>query len=340
MGGALDMGDATESARWRAGTAAAVRGACRAGRTCGAHVLEEISGRDRFAGEDGATGDEVLYRGAFGAVPGEEDDGGLPGPSRARWAISRPLTSGMIRSVTTMSNSEPRAPQEREGRARVVRRGDVVPGACEDLSGEVAHGGLVFDKQDAALGDSLQGGGHDGDGSVRVFALHPRQVDLEAGASPGLGVDPDVAAGLADDPVDGGESEAGASAGGLGREEWFEEPEAGGAVHPDAGVGDGEHDVRARGHLEVLDGVGLIELDVGRLDGDRAAEGHGVAGVDDEVHDDLVDLASVGADEAGCVVKLDVELRRVRRSGAEASARGPARLRPGGGRLLGRRIGG
>ena len=39
----------------------------------------------------------------------------------------------------------------------------------------------------------------------------------------------------------------------------------------------------------------FVERDVGGLDGQFAALRHGVAGVDGEVHDDLVDLAGIGA---------------------------------------------
>ena len=45
-------------------------------------------------------------------------------------------------------------------------------------------------------------------------------------------------------------------------------------------------------------GVGLVQFDVRRLDGELAALGHGVAGVDRQVHEDLLDLAGVGLDAA------------------------------------------
>ena len=45
-------------------------------------------------------------------------------------------------------------------------------------------------------------------------------------------------------------------------------------------------------------GVRLVELDVGGLDGELAAVGHGVAGVDRQVHQHLLDLARVGVDHA------------------------------------------
>ena len=42
----------------------------------------------------------------------------------------------------------------------------------------------------------------------------------------------------------------------------------------------------------------LVERDVGGLDGELAALRHGVAGVHGKIHDDLVDLAGIGADGA------------------------------------------
>ena len=66
-------------------------------------------------------------------------------------------------------------------------------------------------------------------------------------------------------------------------------------VHADAAVGDAEQDVRARHHGWMLAGVRFVEDDVARLDGEAAAVGHGVARVDGEVQDHLLELARVGA---------------------------------------------
>ena len=37
-------------------------------------------------------------------------------------------------------------------------------------------------------------------------------------------------------------------------------------------------------------GVGLVEIDVARLEGEAAADGHGVARVDDQIHDHLLEV--------------------------------------------------
>ena len=73
-------------------------------------------------------------------------------------------------------------------------------------------------------------------------------------------------------------------------------------VHPDAGIGDGEHHVGARRDPEVLCARRLVEFDVGGLDCELAALRHRVPRVHDQVHDDLLDLARIGLHvaEASC----------------------------------------
>ena len=65
---------------------------------------------------------------------------------------------------------------------------------------------------------------------------------------------------------------------------------------PEAGVGHDEHDVRAGLHRRVSGGVLLVDVDVARLDRQLPAVGHGVARVDGEVHDDLLELTRIGFD--------------------------------------------
>ena len=69
-------------------------------------------------------------------------------------------------------------------------------------------------------------------------------------------------------------------------------------VHAVAGVAYGEHHVRSGPGVRSLSKVGLVELNVTGLDDQLAALGHGVAGVDRQVHDHLLHLAGVGLDRA------------------------------------------
>ena len=58
----------------------------------------------------------------------------------------------------------------------------------------------------------------------------------------------------------------------------------------------------------MLPGVALVEIDVARLDGQHAAVGHGVAGVDDQVHQHLLELRRVEADAAEIARGDDAQL--------------------------------
>ena len=69
-------------------------------------------------------------------------------------------------------------------------------------------------------------------------------------------------------------------------------------VHSGPGVAHRQQHVRAGPRAGVAPCEGLIQIDVRRSQGELAALGHGVAGVDHQVHDDLLDLSRVGLDPA------------------------------------------
>ena len=64
-------------------------------------------------------------------------------------------------------------------------------------------------------------------------------------------------------------------------------------VHAAAGVGDSQHHVAARLHLGGSLSVLLVEKRVAGLQSQFAALGHGIPGVDGQVHDDLFHLATI-----------------------------------------------
>ena len=66
-----------------------------------------------------------------------------------------------------------------------------------------------------------------------------------------------------------------------------------------AGVGHGNDDERAGLRLGMNLHARLVELDLFQADGEGAALRHGVAGVDAEVHQHLLDLRGVAEQDAG-----------------------------------------
>ncbi len=160
----------------------------------------------------------------------------------------------------------------------------------------MANGMLVFDDEDC-FGALQRGHGRGCLGRVRRL-IDPRQVDLEDGPLADFAVHPDAAPALFDDAVDRGEAEPRTSSQVLGGEERLEDPRPRRLVHPDARVADRQHHVRPGLHRCMPVGVRLIEHHVPCLDGQRTAVGHGVPGVDREVHDDLLHLAGIGSDAA------------------------------------------
>ena len=105
-----------------------------------------------------------------------------------------------------------------------------------------------------------------------------------------------VALGLGHDPVDRGQPEPGSGALALGGVEGLEGVVHHFGRHPGAGVADPQShvpagpDPRSPGHR-----VGVHD-DVGGVDAQGAPVGHGVAGVDGQVDQYLLDLAGVGED--------------------------------------------
>jgi hypothetical protein len=118
----------------------------------------------------------------------------------------------------------------------------------------------------------------------------------------------DPAAVLLDGAVHHGEAEARAAPGPLGGEERLEQVRAHLAAHPGPLVGHREERVRAgardaRGHLPAA-----VDPDVRRLDGELAAGRHGVARVDRQVDQDLLDLPRVEGDRRQRLAADDPQL--------------------------------
>ena len=79
------------------------------------------------------------------------------------------------------------------------------------------------------------------------------------------------------------------------------------ASMPQPGVADAQADERAEARLGMGLHVGVVDLDRVGADRQRAAFGHGVAGIDGEVHDDLLDHAGVRLDQGEFGRRIEFE---------------------------------
>ena len=129
--------------------------------------------------------------------------------------------------------------------------------------------------------------------------------------APGFEIDVDVAAGLLDDAVDGGEAEPGPLPHLLGGEERLEDLLLHLRRHAGAGVGDFEEHVVAGLEALFLELRALRGRHVGGADLELAAVGHRVARVDGKVHDHLLELIEVGLDRPDVAPVGHLELDRL-----------------------------
>src|ERR1700674_1744624 len=177
---------------------------------------------------------------------------------------------------------------------------DLVTLRFQILAGETAEIGFIFYEEDSRL--PMIGAGKT-EGilcSGGIFpAIDSRKIGTAGDIVLRLDVGQDKAAALFHDAIHHGKAEASALST-FGGEERLEDARLGFVVHANAGVADGKHDVVARGERRVSTSEVLVEGDVGSLDGELAALRDGIARINGKVHDDLVDLAGIGADRADC----------------------------------------
>src|SRR5690606_3497116 len=119
------------------------------------------------------------------------------------------------------------------------------------------------------------------------------QIDVKGRSLADVAGNPEEAAVAAHDAEDGGEAEAGALADALGGEERLEDLVEVFGGDADAGVADGQAHVVAGFDFSGEARVGLGDFKDAGLKREGAAGGHGVAGVDGEVEQDLVELGRV-----------------------------------------------
>ena len=175
----------------------------------------------------------------------------------------------------------------------------------QDLLGERPQHRLVLGDQ-----DGLMAAAHVARRRRRVDDL-PRllgQEDAKRGALAGLRLDLEKPPVLLDDAVDHGQPETGAPAHLLGGEERLEDASARLVTHARAGVTHLEPDVAPGLGARVARERRLVEVDGTRLEGEQPAVGHGVAGIDGEVHHHLLDLGRIGEDQRQVRSRVDDHL--------------------------------
>ena len=148
-------------------------------------------------------------------------------------------------------------------------------------------------------------------GSSSSAASHsPREVNAHGWCRHPARSDPHLAAGLLGETIDHRKPKASALADGLGREKRLEGARHDIGRHARAGVGYADRDILARLHV-ALARAAVIDTDVGGLDGELAAVGHGVAGIDAQVEDRVLKLVRIAQarPEAGHERRLDLDPR-------------------------------
>src|SRR5262249_21634080 len=107
-------------------------------------------------------------------------------------------------------------------------------------------------------------------------------------------LDLDPAASLLHDPIHGGKAQSSALSLLFGGEEWFKGVLKCTLVHPNPGVSDGEQQVLPWMRLRIGRSYRPVQFHIHRSDPESAPVGHGIASVYDEIHDELVDLSTIG----------------------------------------------
>src|SRR5580700_11761542 len=120
-----------------------------------------------------------------------------------------------------------------------------------------------------------------------------REVNLKGSALSWGAVDANVSITLFYDAVNRGESESGAFAPLFGGEERFKDMCERTGVHARASVCHYQEHIAADFRAWMVANISLVQVHVGGFDLQLAAHGHGIARVDGQIHDDLLDLALV-----------------------------------------------
>src|SRR5580693_768853 len=180
----------------------------------------------------------------------------------------------------------------------------------QGFTDQLAHRFFVLDQQHGFRAAVLrQRSSQRTHGFQGIF--NPRQIDPEGRALPRFALNQDIAATLLDDAVHGRKSQSSTFSFLLGGEKWLEDAQLGFFVHALAGISYREHDVKTRVNVGVFAAnVLMVQSGVGALNSDFSTIRHGVFGIDHQIHEDLLDLAGIGAGSAeiGCELRLQLDV--------------------------------
>ncbi len=110
----------------------------------------------------------------------------------------------------------------------------------------------------------------------------------------------------------GGQTEARSLAHFLGRKERFKNLVLNLPGHAGAGVRHSHNHIGARLGFRIRAGINLIEHDVLRGHGQSPSAGHGIAGIQTKVHEDLIQLSGIAGNQPGMAAggKTEIDVLR------------------------------
>src|SRR5438094_703454 len=163
--------------------------------------------------------------------------------------------------------------------------------AFEKTGHDLANALLVFREEDRFF-SWRRGARHDRCSFIDGLG-YLRQIDFERGSMARFAIHPDVASALFYDAVHHRKSEPSALSRMFCREEWLKDARPCFTAHTSSCVANHQHDVITTFHDGLLAGVRRVDVGVVRFDRQPAAPRHRIPGVDDQVHQNLFDLARI-----------------------------------------------
>ena len=205
----------------------------------------------------------------------------------------------MTRSVSSKSIFNLLGAGETEGVLRRGRFQDMVPFQNQDVLGQLAQIHVVLDHQDGlALGRRHPGFRSDVPRILGHGVGHAGDVHGEGRALLQNAVHAEIGPQLLQDPVNGRQAQARSAAFALGREKRFEDARKDVGRYAASRVPYRDADVLAGIGLFALAEIILVQVFAGHFDPQGPAPGHGVLGIDGQIHEDLLYLALIGLDLA------------------------------------------